>query len=64
MKERMYTKEEVMKIFEEAKELLKYEYEKTTDPKERNNRWNMYLGSCFATGVAEAMTNAYEKGWL
>ena len=62
MKERMYTKEEVMKMFEEAKELLKEVYERTDDPNEKSNRWNMYLGSCFATGVAEAVLDAYEKG--
>lgn len=62
MKERTYTKEEIMKMFEETKELLQELYEKETDG-QKDFYWSCLIGCNYTLGAFEAKIKSYENGW-
>lgn len=66
MKERTYTKEEIMNMLKETEDILVNLYNKARDTgnkEEAERYWKTLLGCDFTIGSVQAQINAYEKGW-
>lgn len=66
MKERTYTKEEIMNMLKETKDVITYYYNKAMDEgnkEEAERNWHDLLGCSYTIGSIQAQIDAYEKGW-